>query len=357
MISQRIEQFGRPLAKVMRDTPSPHGTEVIIRVGHCGVCHSDIHLQDGHFDLGGGATVDLTRSVAPPRTPGHEIAGTVVAIGRDARDVQIGQQRVVYPWIGCGGCAVCLGGQEQMCPNPAALGVNRDGGFATHVVVPHPRYLIDFAPLAEEQACVYACSGLTAYGALKKLGGLAADAPLLIIGAGGVGLSGIRLARHLFGQSPWVAEPDRTRWPLVHEAGAGEVIDPHAEGALRSLQKATLGGVAAAVDFVGSADSFSFGLGALRKGGTLVNVGLFGGSAPVSPAMLVLKAVTLIGSYVGSLSDMHELMALARSGALPPMPLNVRGLAQAQQAMDDLRAGRVHGRTVLSARDTGQPGG
>jgi alcohol dehydrogenase/propanol-preferring alcohol dehydrogenase len=204
---------------------------------------------------------------------------------------------------------------------------------------------------------VYACSGLTAYGALKKLGGLAADAPLLIIGAGGVGLSGIRLARHLFGQSPWVAEPDRTRWPLVHEAGAGEVIDPHAEGALRSLQKATLGGVAAAVDFVGSADSFSFGLGALRKGGTLVNVGLFGGSAPVSPAMLVLKAVTLIGSYVGSLSDMHELMALARSGALPPMPLNVRGLAQAQQALDDLRAGRVHGRTVLSARDTGQPGG
>lgn len=349
MISQTIEAFGRPLARVMREVPLPRGTELIVRVGHCGVCHSDIHLQDGHFDLGAGARVDLTRSVAPPRTPGHEIAGEVVAVGPDAQNVVVGQRGVVYPWIGCGECAVCRAGEEQMCPAPAALGVNRDGGFATHVVVPHPRYLIDYAPLVEEQACVYACSGLTAYGALKKVRGLAADDPLLIIGAGGVGLSGIRLARHLFAQSPWVAEPDVARWPVVRAAGAGELIDPNAEGALRSLQKATRGGVAAAVDFVGSAASFSFGQGALRKGGTLVSVGLFGGSAPVSPALLVLKAVTLTGSYVGSLSDMHDLMALARSGVLPPMPVEVRALDNAQQALDDLRAGRVRGRTVLKA--------
>jgi alcohol dehydrogenase/propanol-preferring alcohol dehydrogenase len=131
------------------------------------------------------------------------------------------------------------------------------------------------------------------------------------------------------------------------QAGAGEMVDPAADGALRALIKATGGGVAAAVDFVGAAATFAFGFGALRKTGHLVCVGLFGGATPVVPAMVAMKAVTVSGSYVGSLAEMQELMAIARGGKLPGLPVTTQPLANASQALADLKAGRVHGRTVL----------
>jgi alcohol dehydrogenase/propanol-preferring alcohol dehydrogenase len=347
MLSYQLEAFGRPLSQVIRDTPQPQGSEVVVRVGSCGVCHSDVHLHDGYFDLGGDARLDMTRALQPPRTLGHEIAGTVVAVGPEATGVQLGERRVVYPWIGCGSCSLCEAGQEHLCNSPRALGVHRDGGFADHVVVPHPRYLLDFGSLEEEQACTYACSGLTAYGALKKVAPLGPRDPLLIIGAGGVGLSGIRLARQMFDTPPIVVELDPSKWGLAREAGAGQVIDPRADGALKALVKATGGGVAAAIDFVGAAATFNFGFGALRKAGKLVCVGLFGGSTPIVPAMVSMKAVSVLGSYVGSLQEMQELMALARSGVLPALPLTTQPLDTATQALEDLRAGRIRGRTIL----------
>ena len=347
MLSYQLEAFGRPLSQVIRDTPQPQGSEVVVRVGSCGVCHSDVHLHDGYFDLGGDARLDMTRALQPPRTLGHEIAGTVVAVGPEATGVQLGERRVVYPWIGCGSCSLCQAGQEHLCNSPRALGVHRDGGFADHVVVPHPRYLLDFGSLEEEQACTYACSGLTAYSALKKVVPLGPRDPLLIIGAGGVGLSGIRLARQMFDTPPIVVELDPSKWGLAREAGAGQVIDPRADGALKALVKATGGGVAAAIDFVGAAATFNFGFGALRKAGKLVCVGLFGGSTPIVPAMVSMKAVSVLGSYVGSLQEMQELMALARSGVLPALPLTTQPLDTATQALEDLRAGRIRGRTIL----------
>ena len=341
MLSYQVEAFGKPLAQVIRETPAPQGTEVLLRVGSCGVCHSDVHLHDGYFDLGGGHKLDVTRSVRPPRTLGHEIAGVVMAVGPDARGVNVGERRVVFPWIGCGVCSLCEAGHEHLCNASQALGVNRDGGFADHVLVPHPRVLLEFDPVPEAQAALLACSGLTAYSALKKLGAVTAQDPLMIIGAGGVGLSGIRLARE-----PIVAELDRSKWDIARDAGAGELIDPSADGALKALMKAS-GGVAAVVDFVGAASSFNFAFGALRKGGKLVCVGLLGGATSITPAMVSMKAVSIIGSYVGSLEELKALLDIARAGRLPDMPVTRRPLALATQALDDLRAGRVLGRTIL----------
>ncbi|WP_326539467.1 alcohol dehydrogenase [Pseudorhodoferax sp.] len=347
MLSYQIDTFGKPLAQAIRETPQPQGSEVLLKVGSCGVCHSDVHLQDGYFDLGGGSRLDMARAMQPPRTLGHEIAGTVVAVGPEARGVAVGDRRVVYPWIGCGRCTLCTTGDEQLCNAPQALGVHRDGGFADHVMVPHPRVLLDYDPLPEDQAATLACSGLTAYGALKKIDAPGADDAVMVIGAGGVGLSGIRLARELFRRPPIVVELDRSKWDVAREAGAGELIDPSEDGALKALMKATGGGVAAAVDFVGAPASFDFGLGALRKGGKLVCVGLFGGATRIVPAMVTMKAVSVVGSYVGSLAEMQELLAIARAGRLPAMPLTAQPLAQASQALDDLRAGRIRGRTIL----------
>ena len=351
MQSQTLEAFGTPLVARSQDTPTPRGHEVLVAVGSCGVCHSDVHLADGYFDLGNGQRVALGASVAPPRTLGHEIAGTVVAIGPDVAHVAVGDRRVVYPWIGCGRCAWCAAGDEHLCNQPRALGVNVDGGFSDHVVVPDAKYLFDYAPLSEEQACTYACSGLTAFSALKKVAAGFAGSPddrkLLIIGAGGVGLSGIRMAALLGLPAPIVAEVDRGKWDIAREAGAADVIDPTADGAGRALMKATGGGVMAAIDFVGAGETFAFGFGALKKGGTLVSVGLFGGATSISPALIALKSVRLIGSYVGSPAEMAELMTLARGTPLPALPLTAIPLGAANATLEALKEGRVRGRAIL----------
>lgn len=347
MLTYPVEAFGKPLARVLRDTPVPQGSEVVLKVGSCGLCHSDVHLHDGYFALGEGNKLDMSRPMNLPRTMGHEIAGTVVALGPDARGVKAGDRRVVFPWIGCGACSVCTAGNEQLCSASRALGINRDGGFADHVLVPHPKYLLEYDPLPEDQACIYACSGLTAYGALKKVMPMGPGDTLLIIGAGGVGLSGIRLARRLLDANIVVAEIDKGKWDIAREAGASDVIDPSLDGAGKTLVKVSGGGVAAAIDFVGAGTTFAFGLGALRRAGKLVCVGLFGGSTPVLPVMLAMKAVSITGSYVGSLQDMHELMAIARSGALSAQPVRTLPLASVNQALADLKAGRVRGRVIL----------
>ncbi|MCL4744860.1 MAG: alcohol dehydrogenase [Burkholderiaceae bacterium] len=343
----RVVTHGEPLVEERLPMREPEGDEVLLRVRAAGVCHSDVFLHEGFIDTGAGRKIDMARGVAAPRVLGHEIAGTVEATGSTSTGAAIGDVVVVYPWIGCGECAFCASGRENLCSAPRNLGVHADGGFAEYVMVPHARYLVPIGDLAPEQAATYACSGLTAYAALGKVPRPGANEKVLVIGAGGVGLSGVRFARRLLGTAPIVAEIDRAKWPLAKEAGASDTIDPSAGDALRTLLKSTGGGVIAAVDFVGTGESFAFGLGALRKGGTLISVGMIGGSTALTPALLPLKVATVIGSYVGTCDELRELIALAREGAVPPLPVTTMPLESVNDALERLSAGRMPGRAVL----------
>ena len=135
----------------------------LVRTVATGVCHSDLHFWEGVYDLGGGKQLKLTdRGMTLPLTMGHETVGEVAAAGPDARDVKVGDRRLVYPWIGCGECKVCRRGDEQLCLKPRFLGVFRPGGYSDFLLVPHARYLVDFGDLPPEQAAPFACSGVTA---------------------------------------------------------------------------------------------------------------------------------------------------------------------------------------------------
>ncbi len=350
MHSYRVVSFGAPIERQDETTPQPKGREILVRITACGVCHSDVHLMDGYFDLGGGRKVDLTRSVNPPRTLGHEIVGEVIAVGEGvtAAEASVGQRRIVYPWIGCQDCALCKSGDEHLCNQPKALGVNADGGYASHVLVPGPQYLFAFDGIEETLACTYACSGLTAFGALKKAKDvLSAGGDLLIIGAGGVGLSGVRMAEAVTGVKPIVADIDRSKWEAAKAAGAKETIDPSSPDTVKALMRGTGGGVVVAIDFVGASASFTFGFNALRKNGRLIVVGLFGGSATIPVPMFPLKNATVMGSYVGTLQDMADMMALARSGRIPSLPVATRPLADVGEVLANLKAGKIVGRTVV----------
>ncbi len=348
MKAYQVSSFGEPLALNNWSNPEPKGAEVLIKVTGCGVCHSDVHLWEGFFDLGGGRKLELQGgNNGLPFTLGHEIVGEVVAMGPDADGVAIGDQRVVYPWIGCGDCPVCDSGEEQLCGRPQALGINVDGGYADHVLVRDAKYLLDYTGLPKDLACTYACSGLTAYGALKKVAGLDARDSLVLIGAGGVGLAGVRLAKAVTGVAPIVADIDPVKLEAAKTAGAAEVIDSSDPQALKTLRGLTSGGAAAAIDFVGSDKSFSFGDRSLRKGGKLVIVGLFGGAVTLPVPLIPMRAITIQGSYVGSLQDMRELLDLVRSGEMNPMPVAPRPLEQATDTLTDLRDGKIVGRVVL----------
>jgi alcohol dehydrogenase len=346
MIRQSMTATAMPLCETIVEAPEPRGSQVLVRISRCGVCHSDVHLQDGYFALGGDKKLDVTGGRSLPFTLGHEIAGVVEQAGPDA-NVPIGKSFAVFPWIGCGQCAACRAGEENLCAAPRHLGVQVDGGFATHVLVPHPRYLIEHAPLSAALAGAYMCSGLTAFSALKRIARHAERGPVLLVGLGGVGMMGLAIAKALFPQPPIVADIDPGKREAALKAGAAAAFDPADREARRALIKVTGGGVFAACDFVGSEKSLAFATGALAKGGKVVVTGLLGGNFPLPATMFVLKAMTVEGTLTGTLQEANELIALARAGRLSPLPIEERPLAAAQAALDDLRAGRVVGRVVL----------
>src|SRR5438477_826880 len=345
---QSLVAYGQPLRETTADRPAPRGSEVLVRVTCCGVCHSDLHVQDGYFALGGDRRLDITKDRALPFTLGHEIAGVIEAAGESAEGAVIGRQVAVYPWIGCGACAACRAGEENMCSAHHHLGVAADGGFATHVLVPHARYLLDYAPLAPSFAGPLMCSGLTAYGALKRLGGHAETGPVMLVGLGGVGMMGLALAHARFRQPPLVADIDAEKRKAALEAGAAQAFDPTDPQARKAILAATGGGLFAVCDFVGSDKSLQFSTGVLARGGKVVVSGLLGGSFSIPAPMIAIKAITIEGTLTGTLAQAREVMALARSGKIAPIPTHARPLDQAQAALDDLRAGRVVGRTVLA---------
>lgn len=342
MISYQTSKPGAPLVKVEENTPAPTGTEILLKTIACGVCHSDIHLHEGVFELGGGKQLDVGQEGL---TLGHEIFGEVLAMGPDAQDVSIGDRRVVFPWIGCGECPDCNRGEEQLCTPGRALGIVRPGGFSDHVIVPHSRYLFDKGDVSDSLAATYACSGLTAFGALKKVGEIRGDDNIVIIGAGGVGMMAIQIARAL-GMDPIVVDIDEAKLSAAKDLGVTRTFDSSDRQTAKEIRKST-GGAYAALDFVGAESSVNYGLGCLRKGGMLVVIGLYGGAMSIPIPFLPMNARIIQGSYVGSLDDMEKLMTMVREGKISPIGITERPLSEANQALDDLKAGKVSGRQVL----------
>jgi alcohol dehydrogenase, propanol-preferring len=348
MISYDVTEFGAPLQRRERGTPVPQGPEVLMRTLAVGVCHSDLHLWEGGYDLGQGRRMSVAdRGVVTPFTMGHEIAGEVAALGPAAAGVEVGEKYLVFPWIGCGECPVCRGGEEQLCAKPGSLGVFRPGGYSDHVLVPHPRYLIALDGLSPAEAAPYACSGVTTFGALRKLGDVIKTDPIVLMGAGGLGLMCLTLLRARGGTGAIVVDTDAKKREAALEAGALAAVDGAASDAARQIRGIAGGPVRGAIDFVGANATARLGVDILGKGGKLVMVGLFGGDITLSLPLIPIRAITIQGSYVGSLQELKDVMALVARTKADRIPITTRPLAEANAALEDLRAGHTIGRAVL----------
>lgn len=342
-------RWGAPLEPIEETLAAPAGREVTVRVTHCGICHSDLHIQAGGFDMGGGKLSSLERAGATlPLTMGHEIGGEVVEVGPEVSDVRVGDRVVVYPWLGCGTCPTCAAGDDHLCNRGARnLGIQLPGGYADLVRVPHERYLVPVGSLDPARAATFACAGITAYGAIRKLPEAGPDDWIAVIGCGGVGMTAVALLSALSRAKLVAIDPDPAKREAATGYGAALTVDPNDPQALRTIVRGTGNAVLGVVDFVGSESTSALATAVVRRGGTVVIVGLFGGEFKVPVPMFPLKSMAVRGSYVAGLNELRELIALAQRTRLPEIPLTLRPMAEVNRSLEDLAAGRVVGRVVL----------
>ncbi|MEZ5939595.1 MAG: alcohol dehydrogenase [Hyphomonadaceae bacterium] len=353
MKSQCIVEYGKPLQEVEGEIPAPTGTQVLVKITHAGVCHSDVHIQDGYVPIGDGEKQDWTRGRALPHTLGHEIEGSLAAVGPEAEALlegrKVGERYVVFPWIGCGECPVCKRDQEHICSKPRQIGIQVAGGYSEYVLVPHPKYLLDATGVPEGLAATYMCSGVTAYAAMKKIPAVFEGESILVLGLGGVGMMGLQFARAMFPHAKILgADIDEKKMEAAKAAGADGVYNSKDPASLKQLRTDTGGGVAAVVDFVGAEASLGYANGAIRRGGAIVVVGLFGGKFSTPIPLIPQRPFSIIGSYTGSLGETKEMMALVQAGKIKPIPIEERPLDQADKTLNQLREGSVVGRVVLT---------
>jgi D-arabinose 1-dehydrogenase-like Zn-dependent alcohol dehydrogenase len=348
MRRQSLVKFDAPLCETVIETPRPQGREVLVRIERCGLCHSDLHIQDGYADMGGGKRLDTTRGMTLPLTLGHEIAGIVEEVGADIARDMIGARKAVFPWIGCGQCRDCRSGDENLCAKSRFLGVAIDGGFASHVLVPDAKYLLDYDPLPVNMAATLMCSGVTAYGALKRLADRPRQRNLLLIGLGGVGMMGLAFAQAMFEQKISVADLSPAARDAALKNGASVAYDPSEPDIGKRIVKETEGGFDAIVDFAGNDRSMGLAVSTLGRGGKIVVSGLMGGNFSLPMVQWIYKRMTIEGFMTGTLAEAQQLMALARAGKIKAAPMKEEPMGEVQKWIDELRAGKVVGRIVLS---------
>lgn len=347
-----VVETGQPLQEIEMPTPEPKGAEVLLEVTHAGVCHSDLHIWEGEYDLGSRGKMRLTdRGVKLPLAMGHEIVGRVVKLGPEAANQgsKVGDIRVVYPWVGCGKCAVCQRDEENMCLNGRSLGVYQNGGYATHVLATHVKHLIDIQGVDPSLAATYACSGVTVYSAVNKLMPLEPDEPVVLVGAGGLGLNAIAILKALGHRRICVVDVAEDKLAAAKKQGATDTVLASGEDTAQRIIEACGGPVAGVVDLVNGTQTARFAFDALRKGGKLVQVGLFGGEMNIPLPLMPIKALTVQGSYVGNVKELRALIDIAKKGQIPAIPVENQPQRNADAVLHRLKEGKITGRVVLVA--------
>jgi propanol-preferring alcohol dehydrogenase len=350
MKAARIVKENEPLQVQELQTPKPKGSQILIKVQSSGVCHSDVHVWEGYYEgIDGQPLKTADRGVKYPLTPGHEIAGIVDGLGEQVERFSKNEKILVYPWIGEGMCPACRTGQENLCDNPRSLGIYNDGGYAEYVLVPSYKYLVKIGDdMDTDTSAPLSCAGLTAYGAVKNAN-LKPDDNVVIVGTGGLGLMAIQLAKAVIGANIIALDLDDEKLKVAKKNGADNIINSKKEDPIKAIMELTAkSGADAVIDFVNASKTVETDMQLLRRRASLVLVGLFGGELKLSLVSMPTRAYKIIGSYTGSISEMVELVSLAKRGVIKPVVSERFKLDQATEGLSKLKDGKITGRGVIN---------
>jgi propanol-preferring alcohol dehydrogenase len=342
-----LTEWDSPYEKIQQPIPEPKGTEVLIQVTHCGLCHSDLHFNQGYYDMGGGKRFYNKDRVKLPIAGGHEILGKVTKLGSDAKDLEMGSSQIVYPWLGCTNCARCKQERDNLCSAGRSLGIMQNGGLAEYIIVPHPKYLVDPGNVDPSIACTFGCAGITTMSAVDKIMPLPPNDPVVLIGAGGLGLAAITILKAYGHRNIISVDIGDDKLAAAKAAGASEVVNSSDENPGGAITKAVGGPVLSVIDFVNNSKTAAMINGLVGKGAIWVQVGIMGGSVELSLVSNIFKGLTIYSNITGTVQTLQEITRLAKEGKLPPLAVTKMPFDSVNEAAKLLEEGKVTGRLVL----------
>lgn len=336
----RFHEHGGPEVLRFEAAPDPVAGcgEVVVRVRACALNHLDLFVRAGIP----GARIPM------PHIPGSDVAGEIAALGEGVRDLAVGQKVVLSPGVSCGHCAACDACQENFCRHYTVLGYALDGGCAQYVKAPAENALPMPANLDFAEAAAVPLVFLTAWHMLVARAGLRPGQDVLVLAASsGVGSAAIQIAK-LFHCRVFATAGGERKLELARQLGADYVFDHYRQTFAAEVKKIASRGVDVVVEHVGQA-TWEQSVRALASGGTLVTCGATSGhQATLDLRHLFARQLRFVGSYMGSRSELRELLPFVASGQLRPVVDRVFPLAEAAAAHRYLEEKQQFGKVVLS---------
>jgi alcohol dehydrogenase, propanol-preferring len=331
-----LHEFKKPLSFEEVPRPVPEASEVLIQVEACGVCHSDLHVADGDWP-------QFSTITKQPLILGHEIAGRVVEKGAAVQELRIGE-RVGLPWIywTCGECDACREGNENLCAKQQITGVTVDGGFAEFVKAPASHAIKIPEGLNAADAAPLFCAGVTVYRALEHAG-ISPGQRVAIFGIGGLGHIAVQIAREL-GAEITAVDVAEEKLQLADSLGARKGLNAAKSNVAKEMR--AMGGVHVALVTSAAKAAYELAFSCLRPAGTLLVVGLPAENICFPPILMAAREARIQASAVGTRRDLREVLAMAAAGKVR-CQISVRPLKEANTVLEELRQGKISGRTVL----------
>jgi 2-desacetyl-2-hydroxyethyl bacteriochlorophyllide A dehydrogenase len=333
MKAAQISKAGGDWELVERDVPEPGPGQVRVKVEACGICHSDALVKEG-----------LWPGLQYPRVPGHEIAGRVDAVGANVTSWAIGQ-RVGVGWHGghCFVCEQCRRGDFAMCVNRKVTGIDFDGGYASHVIVPATALAAIPDDLPAEEAGPFMCAGVTVFNALRNSGARAGEV-VAVHGIGGLGHLGVQYARRM-GFNTVAINRGSDKEDLARQLGAHSYIDATAKDVVAELQK--LGGASVILATAPNAQAISGLVDGLAPNGKLVVPAAPSEPLSINVFSLIMKRSSVAGWYSGTAKDSQDTLEFSALSGVHPM-IEKYPLDKVAEAYEQMHSGKVRFRVVLT---------
>ena len=335
-----LKEYHRAMELSEIETPQIHKDEILLKVKACGVCQTDLKIFKGEIP---------PPIVTLPHVPGHEVAGEIVNVGDKVTGIRKGGAGVLYIYVACHKCEWCLSGQENLCPDLKRIGFELPGGYAQYVCAPSYAFCPIDPKIPFEEMAILTDAVATSYRAVNILAQVKAGQDILIVGAGGLGIHGVQIAK-LCGARVLVADRREMALRLAKQFGADFLINVNEKSPPDFVGEMTKGkGVDAVIEYVGSPETLKWSLASLKKGGKLIIVGYSPGQPfPLDTMAMHYNEWEVKGARLCTKAELLQVIRLVEQKKIKPVVSKTFPFEEANEALKTLQQEETIGRLVLT---------